>query len=201
MKKFSRRIPSFFFKTKIRKVFSAILLVVLLIVLGGYVQINNNNIQEWYSFVLELLLIGLLLSICYLKWNWKIVSSCIAVFIVILLFSPLALIVLMAGGMLLPGNGVEQEMHSLQVGDSYLVVYQNNCGATCDLGIDITLETPYLLGVLKTTRTIASYYPGNDIQFEKIDNEHVRVISEQINAEIQHGRPVPAVGDIWDLLK
>ncbi len=124
----------------------------------------------------------------------KIIKG-LAIFILILI--TLISVLLFGLGVLLDYSSNEK-IQKIDFDNYNVVVYRINCGAPCHYGLVITKEKLYLFGIVKTDKIIRFFDRGYDIQFEKIDDLSLKVISvEGIEDYRNKDFIMPKIGDIW----
>ena len=174
--------------------------IISILYINSIFQFSNILIQEWFRFILEMTIPLLLVGYSFLKWKRKIVLTILTVLFFLFTFTPLAFFTIFVFMDLIPGNGYRTELYSISLENKNIVVYQNNCGATCSFGIDVAIEKPYLFGIFKTQNFIHNYYPGEDLVLEKNGSNSVKITHLNIDrTDRQYSESVPVEGDVWDL--
>lgn len=174
--------------------------IISILYINSIFQFSNILIQEWFRFILEMTIPLLLVGYSFLKWKRKIVLTILTVLFFLFTFTPLAFFTIFVFMDLIPGNGYRTELSSISLENKNIVVYQNNCGATCSFGIDVAIEKPYLFGIFKTQNFIHNYYPGEDLVLEKNGSNSVKITHLNIDrTDRQYSESVPVEGDVWDL--
>ena len=174
--------------------------IISILYFNSIFQFSNILIQEWFRFILEMAIPFLLIRYSFLKWKRKIVLTVLAILFILFTFTPLAFFTIFVFMDLMPGNGYRTELSSITLENKNIVVYQNNCGATCSFGIDVAIEKPYLFGIFKTQNFIHRYYPGEDLVLEKNGLNSVKITRSLIDrTDRQYSESVPVEGEVWDL--
>lgn len=174
--------------------------VISILYINSIFQFSDSLIQEWFRFILKMTIPLLLICYSFLKWKRKIVLTVLAILFILFTFTPLAFFTIFVFMDIIPGNGYRTELSSIALENKNIVVYQNNCGATCSFGIDVAIEKPYLFGIFKTQNFIHNYYPGEDLVLEKIGLNSVKITRLLIDrTDRQYSDSVPVEGEVWNL--
>ena len=184
----------------IKEIILTIGAVISILYINSIFQFSDSLIQEWFRFILKMTIPLLLICYSFLKWKRKIVLTVLAILFILFTFTPLAFFTIFVFMDIIPGNGYRTELSFITLENKNIVVYQNNCGATCSFGIDVAIEKPYLFGIFKTQNFIHNYYPGEDLVLEKIGLNSVKITRLLIDrTDRQYSDSVPVEGEVWNL--
>ena len=184
----------------IKEIILTIVAISLILYINSIFQFSDSLIQEWFRFILKITIPLLLICYSFLKWKRKIVLSVLAILFILFTFTPLAFFTIFVFMDIIPGNGYRTELSSITLENKNIVVYQNNCGATCSFGIDVAIEKPYVFGIFKTQNFIQRYYPAEDLVLEKNGLNSVKITRLLIDqTDRQYSDSVPVEGEVWDL--